>query len=135
MTKFAAVLAVAALLIPSASGLQPGPARIRLTATLIHEANEYDTYALFNRPAYPDRLGTAFIYCTTADQGYSDCREILRLSRGQIVARGVVPTASSFRTLAVLGGTGYYSNVGGEMIVQPINHDVQLILVILEAFS
>jgi hypothetical protein len=131
--RFAVALALAALFIPSASGLTPGPARIRLTATRIHSENNYDTYALYNRPAFPDRLGTAFVFCTPALRGYTDCREILRLGRGQIVARGVVPSASAFRVLAVLGGTGYYANAGGELIVQPLG-GAQLILVTLQAF-
>lgn len=116
--------------------IDPGPSRIRLSAVLAGELRSplpSRTYALYNRPAYPDRLGTGVSTCIPAALGWLDCSYLLRLSRGTIVARALVPEAATFRLLAIVGGTGYYSNVGGEMTVQPLGNG-QLILVNLLGF-
>lgn len=122
-----AVCALAALVLvlsaTASTTLDPGPARIRLSAVLVGHRDQpvpTKTYALYNRPAYPDRLGTAVTTCVPAAGGWVDCSYMLRLSRGVIVARALVPSAAAFRLLAITGGTGYYANAGGEMTVQPL---------------
>lgn len=135
-----AVVAVAAVLVLSAtaaSNLDPGPARIRLTGAQIEQRHtSYGlarTFALFNRPAYPDRIGTAVETCVDVSRGWEDCTWLLRLSRGTIVSRSLIPSAASFRLLAVIGGTGFYANSGGELTVQRFG-DGQLVLVNLLGF-
>lgn len=131
----AGVLALAAAAAPTIS---PGPSRIRLTGSLIEQryaaGAPAKTYALFNRPAYADRLGTAVVRCLEVSTGWVDCTELLRLSRGEIIARGLVPSAARYRVLAIVGGTGYYANVGGDMSVQTLGASGQVLLVDLIAY-
>lgn len=132
VTLAAAVALVIVLGATASSALDPGPARIRLSAVLVGHRDQpvpSKTYALFNRPAYPDRLGTGVTTCVPAGRGWLDCSYLLRLSRGVIVARALVPSAAAFRLLAIVGGTGYYANAGGEMTVQPLGDEAQLILI------
>jgi hypothetical protein len=138
--KAAAAIAAAvalALVVAGAHALTPGDARIRITGARI-ETREFGaftmrTYALYNRPAYPGRLGTATVSCLEVAGGMLDCSELLRLSRGTIITRGYVPKAAAYRVLAVVGGTGLYDNVGGEMTTQPLGGG-QLLLINLIAY-
>lgn len=127
----AAIVAVVvvALVAGGAGAIAPGEARIRLTA----EQTAPNTYALYNRPAYPDRIGTAVRTCDTVSRGWVDCSFLLRLGRGTIIARGLNPTAAPYQVLAVVGGTGYYANTGGEMTSQPVGTG-QLLIVNLIAY-
>jgi hypothetical protein len=138
MRPLAALVASLVLLVPSAVGrrqLEPGSYRIRLSATLTETSGMNRTYALWNRPAYRNQIGTAFVDCEPIATGWLDCVETFRLRRGEIIARGVVPAASLFRVLAVIGGTGFYSTVGGEATIQPSGPSpVLLILIDLAAF-
>lgn len=140
----AAVAGVAAVLgltakpqaVPS---IVPGPARVRVTAELREQRRlgsytTAKTYALFNRPAYTDRIGTGVLTCTRTSLAWSSCRVYLQLSRGQIVGGALVPAAATFLNLAVAGGTGYYSNTGGTLSMQPLDSRHMLVLVVLEAF-
>lgn len=138
MKTLAALAAAATLLIPAGGKLEPGPWTIKITGTLVSTMRlspnrQARTYALYNRPTYQSRIGLGFVICYEISNGYTDCQETLRLTRGIIVARGVSPSASALRTLAVVGGTGLYANVGGQMIVQPLDSS-QLILIDLQAF-
>jgi len=133
IAALATVMLVAFL--PTASALQPGPAKIKLTGTVVETVNQYQrVYSLWNKPTYQQRLGTGFQICLPFGDQYTDCYLTLRLGRGQIVARGVSPTVSGFRQLAVVGGTGYYENVGGEVTMQSLGPATVLILVDLRAF-
>lgn len=138
--KYVVVLILAVIIVLSATAattIQPGPARIQLTSVLLERkeaAGVSRAYALYNRPAYPNRIGTGVQRCLSVSKGWLDCTYMLRLSHGVIVARALVPSAASFRLLAVLGGSGLYSNVGGEMTVQPLGNG-QLIIVNLLGFS
>jgi hypothetical protein len=137
-----ALLAVVVVVAQTGRGaptITPGEARIRLTADLIEMRTahgfSYRTFALYNRPAYPDRLGTGVVSCVTVAKGWLDCSELLRLTRGTIITRGLVPAAAAYRVLSVVGGTGAYSNTGGEMTVQPLGgRGAQQILVNLIAY-
>lgn len=119
-----AAVAAVALVVGGASALNPGPARIRITASQIEVRVTPNgvarTYALYNLPAYPGRIGTGVATCVNVSRGWLDCTHLLRLSHGTIIARSLVPNAAAFRLLGVVGGTGYYSNAGGEMTVQPL---------------
>jgi len=130
----ASTVAGLAFLIPSSAGLQPGIARIRVTGTLISQHDATKIYALYNQPAYTERLGTGFAKCEQVSVEFSDCESSWRFGRGQIIARAVVPSVSSFRVLAVTGGTGYYSNVGGQALLVTISPTSILLIIDLEAF-
>jgi hypothetical protein len=134
--KIAAITALAmlAILVPTSAALTPGPWKIRLTGDEVDRPGANHVYALYNRPTYNERLGTGFLVCLPVNRDFNDCTAFLRLSRGQIIARGVVPSASSFRLLAVSGGTGLYANVGGQLLMQPLGDGVILFLADLIAF-
>ncbi len=73
--------------------------------------------------------GTAIIVCqyvgsghTLGDQGASLCYGTYRFKRGDIEAQGLVVTNSSY-LLAVIGGTGFYSAVGGVLSVRSLVGD------------
>jgi len=131
----ALVMVMLVTFLPTADALQPGPSKIKLTGTVVETMNKYQRiYSLWNKPTYQQRLGTGFQLCVPFGDQYTDCYLTLRLGRGQIVARGVSPTVSGFRQLAVVGGTGYYENVGGEVTMQSLGPATVLILVDLRAF-
>jgi hypothetical protein len=133
--KIAAIgAAIFALLLPSAAAVPPGVAKIKLTGVVISENRYQRIYSLWNKPAYQQKLGTGFQTCVPVGEDFTDCYMTLRLGRGQIVTRGVSPTVSSFRQLAVVGGTGYYSNVGGQMTIQGLGPQTILLLLDLTAF-
>lgn len=134
MKLLATIGAALAVLVPSSSALEPGPWKINLTGNLIARDVDTRVYALFNKPSYPGRLGTGFLVCHTIGRDFNDCAFLLRLGRGQLISRGVVPGSTSFRVLAITGGTGLYANVGGQLIMQPLGRDVVLILADLTAF-
>jgi hypothetical protein len=134
MKTIAAIGAMILILVPTSAALTPGPWRIRLTGNEIDRPGANHVYALYNKPTYRGRLGTGFLVCLPINRTFDDCTAFLRLGRGQIIARGVVPSASSFRVLAVGGGTGLYFNVGGQLLIQPLGDGVILILVDLVAF-
>jgi hypothetical protein len=131
---FAGVIAAFLVIVPVSSGLEPGPWKINLTATPLESSFGAKTYALWNRPTYPDRIGTAFVHCEPVAEKFVECFETLRLGRGQISAHAVVPATSTFKLLGVTGGTGLYANTGGQMTVQQLGTG-QLILVDLLAFG
>jgi hypothetical protein len=134
--KFVAgIIAALLLVVPVSSALAPGAWKITLQANVIEQRGDVKVYALYNKPTYPRRIGTAFITCNRVSRDFVDCYLAMRLGRGQLTARGVVPQSSSFRQLAVTGGTGVYANSGGQMSMQPIGDSVVLVLVDLLAYS
>lgn len=118
------------------AGLPPGPSTIHATAHL--EAIEHDgetvvrLYRLLNRPAYPRPIGSAILECQPIAAELA-CHEYLKLSRGQIVAAGVVDRIAFYR-LGITGGTGYYDAVGGSLLVESIGDGTQTIVAQLEGF-
>jgi hypothetical protein len=131
----AGIIAGLLLVVPAGSALAPGAWKITLQANVIEQRGDVKVYALYNKPTYPRRIGTAFITCNRVSRDFTDCLLTLRLGRGQVLARGIVPASSSFRQLGVVGGTGIYSNTGGQMSMQPLGESVVLVLVDLLAYS
>ena len=119
----ALAVVVCLIAVPIAGGLPPGPATIRVTATLAFSKTMVDgsvlrVYRIYNRPQYLRMLGLDFQQCVaiaTLGRIYQSCREFFQFHRGQIVAIGLVRSLDFFR-LAITGGTGYYDNVGGSII-------------------
>jgi hypothetical protein len=134
MKTIAALGVMLLVLVPTSSALVPGPWKIRMTGNEIDRPGANHVYALYNRPTYSGRLGTGFLVCLPVNKDFDDCTAFLRLSRGQIIARGVVSSASHFRVLAIGGGTGLYSNTGGQLLMQPLGDGVILFLADLVAF-
>ena len=132
---FAVAIAVALTLLASASAVQPGPAIIQVTAQLdstrTGNGHLVRNYRLYNAPAYKNSIGTASLVCERAGTRWL-CHEFIELQRGQIAAAGLVTNLNNYH-LAVTGGTGFYSNVGGHMHARPLG-DNYLVDITLAAF-
>lgn len=125
--------------VPQARALPPGASRISLQYALavtkrLSTVSITREYGLFNRPAYTGRIGTAVVIRTRVSETLQTCRAYIRLGRGTLVADALVSSSASFLNLAVLGGTGIYSNVMGTIAFQPISARAGIILATLEAF-
>ncbi len=134
-----AALVVALFATRGATALPPGPARLDLQTKLVETKqltpnSTSMVFALYNRPAYKTRLGTAVAIITAAGKQWRTIKAYVRLTRGTLVADTLVPTASTFYTLAVLGGTGYYANVMGTVTFQAITPKVGILLATLQGF-
>lgn len=139
MKAILALAAVAAaLVVPNSGAVQPGPATIRVTSErlssrVIDGDVDVSVYAIFNRPAFPRAIGAAVITCRKAAAAATVCYEYLRLSRGQVVAEGLIVDKTFYR-LAVTGGTGYYDNIGGTLTVRATGPRTQQLVFDLNAF-
>lgn len=78
-------------------------------------------YLLYNRRITMSAIGYSLLTCTYAGSGgplgsgVSDCTATYSLAKGKIVARGLLKERS-FYQLAVVGGTGFYSGMAGQML-------------------
>lgn len=129
MRLVAALALLALFLVPSASGLAPGHATIRLTATELTATAQpkrvgaltVSTLHLFNKAVRPGALGSGVMACTylgaggVMGPGRSDCSVSYTLPHGTILARGQLSTRLFFQ-LVVVGGTGLYANVHGTVV-------------------
>ena len=133
------VVVVALCVARGATALPPGPARLDLQTNLVETKRLTPdsvalTFGLFNRPAYKTRLGTAVAIVTSVNRQWRTIKAYIHLTRGILVTDALVPTASTFYTLAVLGGTGYYSNVMGTVTFQAITPKAGVLLATLQGF-
>jgi hypothetical protein len=119
-----AALALALLVPSSGAPLPPGPAHLTMTAK--RELTEHplptnftSTYALYAR-GYDGKIGTEVITCGSRKR-WKICLVFIRTPRGTLTAQGLVPLASRFLILGVLGGTGIYSNAGGTVTIEMQN--------------
>jgi hypothetical protein len=132
------LLLAAALIFPSAaSGLPPGPARIRITITLsfkkiMRDGTVLRIYRIYNRPAYRKSIGMDYQLCLPVYINVLQCREYFELNRGQIIAIGLVKDLDFYR-LAITGGIGYYDNVSGSIIRNKIGPNTYSIIMSLIA--
>jgi hypothetical protein len=110
----------------------PGPGVVRLTAETLKygeriggvngHARQMQVALLFNKNVVPGAFGNAITLCHFLGRGglFGDgsryCEATYSLPHGRIQALGVVRDRGLY-VLAVVGGTGLYSNVGGEVIV------------------
>lgn len=146
MTRLAALVGLAAtcaaLLASSSPSLQ-GPALINITQGQVRHAglqrvigdDEFWVYYLHNHRITKAVIGYSIMRCEfygrggPLGSGVSDCAAIYSLAKGKIVARGIVKTRDYY-TLAIVGGTGYYSNVRGEVVattIKELPHVEQLV--------
>lgn len=133
----AGAVLVVALLAGSAAAIEPGPASIHVTLRKVREVIDGDrlvsTFDVLNRPRYRDPIGEAVLVCVRARVQLYSCRQEFKLSRGQITSEGLVTSRAFFR-LAVTGGTGYYDNVGGSMVVQSIGPASSVVVISLQGY-
>ncbi len=142
MKLLATAVAMGLLLVPGAESISPGTYKIQVTAVpnrsshLLTPLVISTQFSLFNRPAYPEKIGTAIVICERTQPDWDVCQLSLRLGQGTVFLVGMFPRAATFRVYAAVGGTGLYTNVGGQLIQQPIGRNTATLLftVQLEAF-
>jgi len=98
-------------------------------------------YVAFNDTVFfgKKRVGTLDGTCTTTrlsgDEGAQQCVVTLTLPGGQLTAQGVLEFEGEDvegLTVAITGGTGRYSDAGGEAFVRFLDNDKTLIHVVLD---
>ena len=117
---------VAAVAAPAGALDQPG--NIRITDRMIahthvnvgahggSSAGNFDFYRqqLFNKGITTRSIGHSDVTCVDTGTGSSNCTGTFFLPRGEIMVGGVIDSRL-FYELAVVGGTGVYSNVRGTL--------------------
>jgi hypothetical protein len=116
---------VAAISGSSAPSL-PGPGFVRVTATAIRQQRSFGDRTtvslIYNKRIVQHSIGNAILSCDYVGRGgplgsgTQLCEAVYSMPHGKILASGVVKLRS-FYILGVTGGTGLYSNVGGEVVV------------------
>jgi len=123
-------LALAVIAIIGASGAQSldGPALIRVTAVTDFERglDGPDVQVSTIRDRRGDRIGWAVVLCRDLGGGgplgsaSAYCFGTYSFPKGRIQTTGTRKSRSSY-VMAVVGGTGLYSNVGGVLLVRMID--------------
>ena len=80
-------------------------------------AGDLDFYrqALFTKSARPVNIGHSDLTCVNTGTGSSNCTGTYFLPKGKIMVGGVI-ASRLFYELAIIGGTGIYSNVNGSVV-------------------
>jgi len=132
MTRAVVVLAAAAVAVAATSAIgaqaldQPGT--IKVTDRLVKHihvrgpdkrthAGDLDFYRqqLFNKGITPTPIGHSDLTCTNTGTGSMNCSGTYFLTKGKIMVGGVI-ASRLFYELAVMGGTGIYDNVRGNVV-------------------
>ncbi len=119
-----ALALVAAIGVGSAQSID-GPALIRVTAVTEFERglDGPDVQVSTIRDSHGDRIGFAAVLCRDLGSGgplgsaSSYCFGTYSFPRGRIQTTGIRKSRSSY-VMAVAGGTGLFSNVGGTLLVR-----------------
>jgi hypothetical protein len=138
MRRFALPTAAAVLALASSPLAQAltGPGMIRITQRQVEDARidlgrhgpsvgdvEVTRALLYNTNITPRPIGHSELLCTFTGTDSRICSAVYFLPKGKIIAGGSL-LYRQFYDLAVLGGTGLYSNVRGTLTVTSIrpNH-------------
>lgn len=115
---------------PMSSALSPGDATIHITSTVRKTTHKrgvvINSSSLYNRRITPRSIGNSVRVCrnvsdgVTLPKGRFVCVVVYRFPLGQITAMGVISSPVYYR-LAVVGGTGIYSNILGQVKAQAYN--------------
>lgn len=122
-----AIVAFAGIVTASGSTLD-GPGLIRVTAVTSTEIDDglRLTQASWLRDKHGRRIGWAIVVCRDLGEGgplgsgTSLCDGTYLFPKGRIQATSTRKSRASY-VLAVTGGTGLYSNVGGVLLVETIS--------------
>jgi hypothetical protein len=149
MTRYAAAAAAVAVVLLAGADVQGSPTLdrpglIRITDTLVKNTKadkppkgaslgdlDYRRQLLYNKRIQPAPIGHADVLCTNSGNGATDCRATYFLPKGEIVTGGVIGSRL-FHTMAVLGGTGLYSNARGTLTVTSLGGKRELLVFRLE---
>ena len=131
----AAAVALFAIRGSTASDALTGPGVIRITDRVIAFSKvdigargtspgdlEITRSLLFNTRITSKRLGTAEMVCTVTGGAARSCTGTYVLPAGKIVVSGPIQYRQFFQ-LAVVGGTGRYSNVRGTLTVTSLGRN------------
>ncbi|MBA2707001.1 MAG: hypothetical protein H0U59_04255 [Gemmatimonadaceae bacterium] len=121
-------LALAVVAVVGAGGAQSleGPALIRVTAVTDFERDLFEQKVQVSEIRNQKRIGWAVVLCTDLGGGGSlgsataFCHGSYNFPKGRIQTSGTRKARSSY-VMAVVGGTGLYSNVGGVLLVRTIS--------------
>jgi hypothetical protein len=128
----AGAVVVSLLALPGALALDK-PGTVQITDTELRHAivdggrtgrsaGDVDIYSLrlFNKRITPRAIGHGEMVCTAVGIKNRSCTASYFLPRGEIVAQGVI-TSKLIYELAVIGGTGLYSNVRGSVTITSLH--------------
>ena len=119
----ASFLALVFGLAASSSSSITNPALIRVTAETVLDRD--GTQGSWIRDKHGTRIGWAIVVCRDLGSGgplgsaTAMCAATYLFPRGRIQAAGTRKVRTSY-TLAVTGGTGLFSNVGGQLLVETV---------------
>lgn len=126
----AVILTGLCLISTSNAALSPGPATIDITIKVRETVFRHDaiiiTSSLYNKRITPRSIGNSVAACRnvankrTLPKGTYFCNTVYRFPLGQIIVAGIV-SSPVYSRMAVVGGTGIYSNVGGQVILHAFN--------------
>jgi hypothetical protein len=128
LAGIAGALLVGVFTLPGAQALDR-PGTVRITDTELRHVHvdggltgasvgDVDVYGLrlFNKRIRAKAIGSGTMSCTTVGGGGQSCTAMYFLPKGEIVAQGLI-TSRLIYELAIVGGTGLYSNVRGTLTV------------------
>jgi hypothetical protein len=117
---------IAVMLATGAGAVQPGTSQVRIMSRVEDEGRTQIKFALLNPSLSENSIGSGILLCRKIGGGpfvnkAKHCNGTYRLAHGAIEVQGVM-SSRSFYELAVIGGTGIYSNAGaGELTALTIN--------------
>jgi hypothetical protein len=128
LAGIAGALLVGVFTLPGAQALDR-PGEVRITDSELRHVHvdgglagasvgDLDVYGLrlFNKRIRTKAIGSGTMSCTAVGGSGQSCTATYFLPKGQIVTQGVI-TSRLIYELAVVGGTGLYSNVRGTLTV------------------
>lgn len=128
LAGIAGALLVGVFTLPGAQALDR-PGTVRITDSEVRHAyvdgggggksvGDLDVYRLllYNKRIRAKAIGSATMTCTAVGTNLQSCTATYFLPKGAIVTQGVISSRLIYE-LAVVGGTGLYSNVRGTLTV------------------
>lgn len=88
---------------------------------------------IYNRRITKRAIGHAESYCMNINSRSQFCHYLYRFPLGSIVAMGV-SNSPVFHRVAIVGGTGVYSNVGGQITAVALSRKIDRVVFNLEGF-
>jgi hypothetical protein len=139
ITTIAVILAVLVIAPTATSAVIPpgGEAKIDVTVELrsreVHGGVSLIKEVIFNRRITKRPIGNVVSYCIGTDGVNRFCNWVYRFPLGSITAMGIV-NSDVFHRVAIVGGTGFYSNIGGQVTAVALNDRIDRVVFNLEAF-
>lgn len=139
ITTIAVILAVLVIAPASVGSAIPpgGDAKIDVTVeTQSRESRGNVTVVkerIFNKRITNRSIGTVVSYCIHLNGENGFCNWVYRFPLGTITVMGIV-NSDIFHRVSIVGGTGFYSNVGGQVTRIALNNRIDRGVFNLEGF-